>query len=105
MLILDIFSRRAKTREAQLQVSSLNYNISATPSRAPCIVITSRWWYRRWFKTVVETKLETIAVGGPISKSRIGSCKDQRETQRKQRRKNAMPVVSLSGIQTQEVDI
>ena len=104
MLILDIFSRRAKTREAQMQVelAQLQYML-------PRLVGLHASLSRQGGGTgggsknrgAGETKLELDRrkIEDQIAKLRreLEQVKDQRETQRKQRRKNAAPVVSLVG--------
>lgn len=104
MLILDIFSRRAKTREAQLQVelAQLQYML---PRLVGLHASLSRQGGGTGggFKNrgAGETKLELDRrkIEDQISKIKkeLEVVKDQRETQRKQRRKNAMPVVSIVG--------
>lgn len=104
MLILDIFDRRAKTREAKMQVelAQLQYmlprlvGLHASLSRQGGSTgggLTNRG--------AGETKLELDRrkIEDQIAKLRreLEGIKDQRETQRKQRRKNAVPVVSLVG--------
>ena len=104
MLILDIFGRRAKTREAQLQVelAQLQYML-------PRLVGLHASLSRQGggpgggFKNrgAGETKLELDRrkIEDQIAKIKkdLEQVKDQRETQRKQRRKNAVPVVSIVG--------
>lgn len=104
MLILDIFSRRAKTREAQMQVelAQLQYML---PRLVGLHASLSRQGGGTGggFKNrgAGETKLELDRrkIEDQIAKLRreLEQVKDQRETQRKQRRKNAAPVVSLVG--------
>lgn len=104
MLILDIFSRRAKTREAQLQVelAQLQYML---PRLVGLHASLSRQGGGTGggFKNrgAGETKLELDRrkIEDQISKIKkeLESVKEQRETQRKQRRKNAVPVVSIVG--------
>ncbi|MEK4701472.1 GTPase HflX [Solibacillus sp. FSL R7-0668] len=104
MLILDIFSRRAKTREAQLQVelAQLQYML---PRLVGLHASLSRQGGGTGggFKNrgAGETKLELDRrkIEDQISKIKkeLEAVKEQRETQRKQRRKNAMPVVSIVG--------
>lgn len=104
MLILDIFSRRAKTREAQLQVelAQLQYML---PRLVGLHASLSRQGGGTGggFKNrgAGETKLELDRrkIEDQISKIKkdLEVVKEQRETQRKQRRKNAVPVVSIVG--------
>lgn len=104
MLILDIFGRRAKTREAQLQVelAQLQYML---PRLVGLHASLSRQGGGTGggFKNrgAGETKLELDRrkIEDQISKIKkdLEVVKDQRETQRKQRRKNEMPVVSIVG--------
>ena len=104
MLILDIFSRRAKTREAQLQVelAQLQYML---PRLVGLHASLSRQGGGTGggFKNrgAGETKLELDRrkIEDQISKIKkeLETVKEQRETQRKQRRKNAVPVVSIVG--------
>lgn len=104
MLILDIFSRRAKTREAQLQVelAQLQYML---PRLVGLHASLSRQGGGTGggFKNrgAGETKLELDRrkIEDQISKIKkeLEVVKEQRETQRKQRRKNAVPVVSIIG--------
>lgn len=104
MLILDIFSRRAKTREAQLQVelAQLQYML---PRLVGLHASLSRQGGGTGggFKNrgAGETKLELDRrkIEDQISKIKkeLEAVKEQRETQRKQRRKNAVPVVSIVG--------
>lgn len=104
MLILDIFSRRAKTREAQLQVelAQLQYML---PRLVGLHASLSRQGGGTGggFKNrgAGETKLELDRrkIEDQISKikSDLEDVKEQRETQRKQRRKNQVPVVSIVG--------
>ncbi|WP_075619341.1 GTPase HflX [Paenisporosarcina indica] len=104
MLILDIFARRAKSREAQMQVelAQLQYML-------PRLVGLRASLGRQGggtgggFKNrgAGETKLELDRrkIEDQIAKLRndLEHVKDQRETQRKQRRKNEIPVVSIVG--------
>lgn len=104
MLILDIFGRRAKTREAQLQVelAQLQYML---PRLVGLHASLSRQGGGTGggFKNrgAGETKLELDRrkIEDQIAKIKkdLEQVKDQRETQRKQRRKNEMPVVSIVG--------
>jgi len=104
MLILDIFARRAKSKEAQMQVelAQLQYML-------PRLVGLRASLGRQGggtgggFKNrgAGETKLELDRrkIEDQISKLRteLEHVKDQRDTQRKQRRKNEVPVVSIVG--------
>ncbi|MFY0519183.1 GTPase HflX [Lysinibacillus sp. UGB7] len=104
MLILDIFGRRAKTREAQMQVelAQLQYML---PRLVGLHASLSRQGGGTGggFKNrgAGETKLELDRrkIEDQISKIKkdLEQVKEQRETQRKQRRKNDIPVVSLVG--------
>ena len=104
MLILDIFSRRAKTKEAQMQVelAQLQYML---PRLVGLHASLSRQGGGTGggFKNrgAGETKLELDRrkIEDQIAKLRkdLEQVKEQRETQRKQRRKNQIPVVSLVG--------
>ncbi|TWT04207.1 GTPase HflX [Planococcus sp. CPCC 101016] len=104
MLILDIFSRRAKTREAQVQVelAQLQYML-------PRLIGLRASLGRQGGSSsggvanrgAGETKLELDRrkIEEQISKlhKELEHIKDQRVTQRKQRTKKGMPVVSLVG--------
>lgn len=104
MLILDIFARRAKSKEAQMQVelAQLQYML-------PRLVGLRASLGRQGggtgggFKNrgAGETKLELDRrkIEDQIAKLRrdLDHVKDQRETQRKQRKKNEVPVVSIVG--------
>lgn len=104
MLILDIFGRRAKTREAQLQVelAQLQYML---PRLVGLHASLSRQGGGTGggFKNrgAGETKLELDRrkIEDQIAKIKkdLEVVKEQRETQRKQRRKNEVPVVSIVG--------
>ena len=104
MLILDIFGRRAKTREAQMQVelAQLQYML---PRLVGLHASLSRQGGGTGggFKNrgAGETKLELDRrkIEDQIAKLKqdLEQVKEQRETQRKQRRKNAVPVVSIVG--------
>lgn len=103
-LILDIFDRRAKTKEAKLQVelAQLQYML-------PRLVGLHASLSRQAGATggglrnrgAGETKLELDRrkIEDQIAKLRreLSKIKEQRETQRKQRRRNEVPVVSLVG--------
>ncbi|MEO4054968.1 GTPase HflX [Solibacillus sp. CAU 1738] len=104
MLILDIFGRRAKTREAQMQVelAQLQYML---PRLVGLHASLSRQGGGTGggFKNrgAGETKLELDRrkIEDQIAKLRrdLEHVQAQRDTQRKQRRKNAVPVVSIVG--------
>ncbi|WPK13467.1 GTPase HflX [Lysinibacillus louembei] len=104
MLILDIFSRRAKTKEAQMQVelAQLQYML---PRLVGLHASLSRQGGGTGggFKNrgAGETKLELDRrkIEDQIAKLRrdLEHVKAQRDTQRKQRRKNAVPIVSIVG--------
>lgn len=104
MLILDIFGRRAKTREAQMQVelAQLQYML---PRLVGLHASLSRQGGGTGggFKNrgAGETKLELDRrkIEDQIAKIKkdLEHVKEQRETQRKQRRKNALHVVSIVG--------
>ena len=104
MLILDIFGRRAKTREAQMQVelAQLQYML---PRLVGLHASLSRQGGGTGggFKNrgAGETKLELDRrkIEDQIAKIKkdLEQVKDQRETQRKQRRKTALPVGSIVG--------
>ncbi|MFG3613701.1 GTPase HflX [Rummeliibacillus stabekisii] len=104
MLILDIFARRAKSKEAQMQVelAQLQYML-------PRLVGLRDSLSRQGggtgggFKNrgAGETKLELDRrkIEDQIAKlhKELESVKEQRETQRKQRRKSEIPIVSIVG--------
>lgn len=104
MLILDIFARRAKSKEAQMQVelAQLQYML-------PRLIGLRDSLSRQGggtgggFKNrgAGETKLELDRrkIEEQIAKlhKELEHVKDQRETQRKQRRKSEIPVVSIVG--------
>lgn len=104
MLILDIFARRAKTKEAQMQVE-----IAKLQYMLPRLVGLHNSLSRQGGSAgsgfanrgAGETKLELDRrkIEDQITKIRrdLEEVKEQRETQRKQRRKNNIPVVSLVG--------
>lgn len=104
MLILDIFSRRAKTREAQMQVelAQLQYML---PRLVGMRASLSRQGggtgggFRNRGAGETKLELDRRKIEDQIAKLRrdLESVKSQRETQRKQRRKNEMPVVSIVG--------
>ena len=104
MLILDIFARRAQTKEAQLQVqlAQLQYML---PRLVGLRASLSRQGGGTGggFKNrgAGETKLELDRrkIEDQISKIKkeLAQVVAQRDTQRKQRTRNALPVVSLVG--------
>lgn len=103
-LVLDIFARRAKTREAQLQVE-----IAQLQYLMPRLIGMNASLSRQGGGTgggfqnkgSGETKLELDRrkIEKQISKIRreLDEIQAQRSTQRKKRQKNAIPVVSLVG--------
>ncbi|MFP3323078.1 GTPase HflX [Planococcus sp. SIMBA_160] len=104
MLILDIFSRRARTREAQVQVelAQLQYMLPRLVGLRASLGrqggASSGGLANRG---AGETKLELDRrkIEDQITKLRreLDQVKEQRTTQRKQRLKKGMPVVSLVG--------
>lgn len=104
MLILDIFDRRAKTREAQMQVelAQLQYML---PRLVGLHASLSRQGggtgggFRNRGAGETKLELDRRKIEDQISKLRkeLDGVKEQRETQRKKRRKNEIPVVSLVG--------
>lgn len=104
MLILDIFDRRAKTREAQMQVelAQLQYML---PRLVGLHASLSRQGggtgggFRNRGAGETKLELDRRKIEDQISKLRkeLEGVKEQRETQRKKRRKNEIPVVSLVG--------
>ncbi|MBQ0138912.1 MAG: GTPase HflX [Kurthia sp.] len=104
ILILDIFARRAKTKEAQMQVE-----IAKLQYMLPRLIGLHNSLSRQGGgagggfanRGAGETKLELDRrkIEDQITKLRrdLEEIKEQRETQRKQRRKNNIPVVSLVG--------
>lgn len=104
MLILDIFDRRAKTKEAQMQVelAQLQYML---PRLVGLHASLSRQGggtgggFRNRGAGETKLELDRRKIEDQIAKLRkeLEVVKEQRETQRKKRRKNQMPVVSLVG--------
>jgi len=104
MLILDIFERRAKTREAKMQVelAQLQYML---PRLVGLHASLSRQGggtgggFRNRGAGETKLELDRRKIEDQISKLRkdLEVVKEQRETQRKQRKKNRVPVVSLVG--------
>ncbi len=104
MLILDIFERRAKTREAKMQVelAQLQYmlprlvGLHASLSRQGG---STGGGFRNRGAGETKLELDRRKIEDQIAKLRkdLEVVKEQRETQRKQRKKNEVPVVSLVG--------
>ena len=104
MLILDIFDRRANTREAQMQVelAQLQYML---PRLVGLHASLSRQGggtgggFRNRGAGETKLELDRRKIEDQIAKLRkdLDVVKSIRETQRKQRRKNELPVVSLVG--------
>ncbi|WP_019413288.1 GTPase HflX [Paenisporosarcina sp. TG20] len=105
MLILDIFARRAKSKEAQMQVelAQLQYmlprlvGLHASLGRQGGGGAGGGLQNRGAGETKLE--LDRRKIEDQISKLRrdLEHVKEQRETQRKQRKKNGIPVVSIVG--------
>ncbi|OXS79426.1 GTPase HflX [Domibacillus enclensis] len=102
MLILDIFGRRAKTKEAQLQVemARLQYML---PRLVGTYVALGRQGGGSGFKNrgAGETKLELdrrkIESKIAYLRKELAKISEQRTVQRKQRQKNNMPIAALVG--------
>ncbi|MCI2252903.1 GTPase HflX [Domibacillus sp. PGB-M46] len=102
MLILDIFGRRAKTKEAQLQVemARLQYML---PRLVGTYVALGRQGGGSGFKNrgAGETKLELDRrkIESKISylRKELAKISEQRTVQRRQRQKNNLPVAALVG--------
>lgn len=104
MLILDIFSRRAKSREAQMQVelAQLQYML---PRLVGLHASLGRQGggagggFRNRGAGETKLELDRRKIEDQIAKLRrdLEIVKDQRTTQRKQRKKNEVPVVSIVG--------
>lgn len=104
MLILDIFDRRANTREAQMQVelAQLQYML---PRLVGLHASLSRQGggtgggFRNRGAGETKLELDRRKIEDQIAKLRkdLEGVKNTRETQRKKRRKNEVPVVSLVG--------
>lgn len=104
MLILDIFGRRAKTKEAQMQVelAQLQYmlprlvGLHASLSRQGG---SSGGSFSNRGAGETKLELDRRKIEDQIAKLRrdLEEVKAQRETQRKQRKKNDIPVVSIVG--------
>ena len=104
MLILDIFARRARTSEARMQVelAQLQYMLPRLVGlRASLGRQGGGTGGGLQNKGAGETKLELDRrkIEDQIAKLRrdLDHVKDQRETQRKQRKKSGIPVVSIVG--------
>lgn len=104
MLILDIFARRARTREARMQVdlAQLQYMLPRLVGlRASLSRQGGGTGGGFQNKGAGETKLELDrrVIEDQIAKLRreLENVQGQRETQRKQRRRSGLPVVSLVG--------
>ncbi|HSI66477.1 MAG TPA: GTPase HflX [Planococcus sp. (in: firmicutes)] len=107
MLILDIFSRRAKTREAQVQVelAQLQYmlprlvGMRASLSRQGGGSGGGGGGFANRGAGETKLELDRRKIEEQITKlhKELEHIKAQRETQRKQRMKNDVPVVSLVG--------
>lgn len=102
-LILDIFAQRAHTREGQLQVELAQYQyllprltgmwghlVRQTASSAPIGT-------RGPGETQLETDRRHIRRKITKLKEELGAVRKVRSTQRKQRQKNAVPVIALVG--------
>ncbi|MEL4026573.1 GTPase HflX [Lysinibacillus endophyticus] len=104
MLILDIFDRRANTREAKMQVelAQLQYML---PRLVGLHASLSRQGggtgggFRNRGAGETKLELDRRKIEDQIARLRkeLENVKEQRETQRKKRRKNELPVVSLVG--------
>ncbi|WP_046174335.1 GTPase HflX [Domibacillus indicus] len=102
MLILDIFGRRAKTKEAQLQVemARLQYML---PRLVGTYVALGRQGGGSGFKNrgAGETKLELdrrkIESKIAYLRKELAKISEQRTVQRRQRQKNNVPVAALVG--------
>ncbi|WP_252504594.1 GTPase HflX [Sporosarcina sp. Marseille-Q4943] len=104
MLILDIFARRARTHEARMQVelAQLQYTLPRLVGlRASLSRQGGGTGGGFQNKGAGETKLELDRrkIEDQISKLRrdLEHVRDRRETQRKQRKKSGIPVVSIVG--------
>lgn len=104
LLILDIFSRRAKTREAQVQVelAQLQYMLPRLVGLRASLGRqggSSGGGFQNRGAGETKLELDRRKIEDQISKLRkeLDQIKDQRVTQRKQRSKKGMPVVSLVG--------
>ncbi|MGI2328805.1 GTPase HflX [Planococcus sp. YIM B11945] len=104
LLILDIFSRRAKTREAQVQVelAQLQYMLPRLVGLRASLGRqggSSGGGYQNRGAGETKLELDRRKIEEQISKlyKELGQIKDQRVTQRKQRQKTGAPVVSLVG--------
>ncbi|MDN7243295.1 GTPase HflX [Planococcus sp. N028] len=104
LLILDIFSRRAKTREAQVQVelAQLQYMLPRLVGLRASLGRqggSSGGGFQNRGAGETKLELDRRKIEDQISKLRkeLDQIKDQRVTQRKQRSKKGTPVVSLVG--------
>jgi len=104
LLILDIFSRRAKTREAQVQVelAQLQYMLPRLVGLRASLGRqggSSGGGFQNRGAGETKLELDRRKIEDQISKLRkeLEQIKDQRVTQRKQRTKRGTPVVSLVG--------
>ncbi|MFD1205569.1 MULTISPECIES: GTPase HflX [Sporosarcina] len=104
MLILDIFARRARTHEARMQVelAQLQYSLPRLVGlRASLSRQGGGTGGGFQNKGAGETKLELDRrkIEDQIAKLRrdLEQVKEQRETQRKQRKRSGIPVVSIVG--------
>ncbi|MGD6959625.1 GTPase HflX [Rossellomorea aquimaris] len=102
MLILDIFAERAKTREAQLQVevAQLQYMLPRLIGRRESLGRQgggSGLANRGAGETKLELDRRKIEEKITALNKELDSLVDLRTTQRKQRRKSEIPVVSLVG--------
>ncbi|AYC30436.1 GTPase HflX [Paenisporosarcina cavernae] len=104
MLILDIFGRRANSKEAQMQVelAQLQYML---PRLVGLRASLSRQGggtgggFRNRGAGETKLELDRRKIEDQIAKLRkdLEHVKEQRQTQRKQRKKNGIPVVSIVG--------
>ena len=99
-LILDIFGQRAKSREGQVQVelAQLNYLLPRLQGRG---ITLSRLGGGIGTRGPGETKLETdrrhIKRRIDYLKKELNSIRSQRQTARRERERNKIPVVALVG--------
>jgi len=104
MLILDIFARRAKSNEAQMQVdlAQLQYMLPRLVGLRASLGRQgggTGGGFKNRGAGGTKLELDRRKIEDQIAKLKrdLEHAKDQRETQRKQRKKNAIPVVSLVG--------
>lgn len=104
MLILDIFAKRAKTNEAQMQVkiAQLQYMLPRLVGMNNSLsrqggATGGGFSNRGSGETQLELDRRKIEIQISKIKRDLQVVKEQRDTQRKQRRKNRVPVVSLVG--------